>query len=152
MPESSLVAIALGTTRRIVCASPQYLQRFGIPATPADLAGHRCIRFTGLKPGGEWEFGGKGGNVRVAVNDILATNQVDAALEACRQGLGCGCFLAYQARDLLASGQLVPILVDFEPAPVPVNLAYSHSRLLSSRVRAFVDWAVPRLREQLAGD
>lgn len=152
LPESSLVAIALGATRRIVCASPEYLQRHGIPATPADLVGHRRVRFTGLTPGAEWEFGGKGGTVRVAVADILATNQVDAALDACRQGLGCGCFLAYQARDLLASGQLTRILADFEPAPVPVSLAYPHSRLLSSRVRAFVDWAVPRLREQLAED
>lgn len=149
LPESSLVAIPVGMTRRIVCASPDYLARHGTPARPADLAGHRCIRFTGLGQGTGWEFGGEE-SARIPIVDILATNQVDAAIDACLAGLGCGRFLAYQVDDLLAAGRLTRILAEFEPEAVPVSLAYPHSRLLSSRVRAFVDWTVPRLRERLA--
>jgi DNA-binding transcriptional LysR family regulator len=149
LPDSSLVALPLGSTRRIVCASPAYLAGHGSPRSPAELAGHRCIRFTGLSPGQEWEFAGEGPPQRVAVADILATNHIDAALDACVKGLGCGRFLAYQARELIAAGALVRILPGFEPPPVPVSLVYPHSRLLSSRVRAFIERAVPALRECL---
>lgn len=150
LPESSLVAIPLGLTRRIVCANPDYLARHGTPRRPADLAGHRCIRFTGLAQGTDWEFGKGGHAASVPITDVLATNQVDAAIDACMKGLGCGRFLAYQVDDLVAAGRLIRVLADFEPEAVPVSLAYPHSRLLSSRVRAFVDWATPRLRERLA--
>lgn len=148
--ESSLVAIPLGQTRRVLCASPDYLARYGTPATPADLAGHRGIRFTGLSSGTEWEFSAGGKILRAAVAEAFATNQVDAALNACTKGLGCGRFLSYQCRDLIAAGKLVTVLTDFDPPAAPVNLTYPHSRLLSSRVRAFVDWAVPHLRARLA--
>jgi DNA-binding transcriptional LysR family regulator len=148
LPDSSLVAIPLGSTQRVVCASPDYLARCGTPGRPADLAGHRCIRFTGLSSGTEWEFG-RGKRQRVTIADIFATNQIDAALDACAKGLGCGRFLAYQVHDLLTSGRLVRVLPDDELEPVPVSLAYAHSRLLSPRIRAFIDWAVPRLRERL---
>lgn len=149
LPESSLVAIPLGTTRRVVCASPDYLARHGTPDRPAELSGHSCIRFTGVTPGTEWEFGRDGKTLRVGVTDTFATNQIDAALDACTKGLGCGRFLAYQVRDLLAAARLVRILPDYEPDSIPVNLVYPHSRLLSPRLRAFVDWAVARLRERL---
>lgn len=149
--DSSLVAVPLGTTRRVVCASPGYLRRAGTPRRPADLAGHRCLQFLGVAPGSEWEFADSDGKpLRVPVKGLLATNQIDVALDACRKGLGCGAFLDYQVRDALAAGKLRRILPAYEPAPIPVQLVYPHSRLLSSRVRSFVDWAVPRLRERLA--
>lgn len=149
LPESSLVAIPLGSTRRVLCASPEYLDRHGLPACPGDLAEHRCIRFSGVAAGPSWEFGRAGKAERVGIDGVLASNQVDAALDACTKGLGCGLFLAYQVRDLLAAGKLVRLLPDYEPDEIPVNLVYLHSRLLSPRIRAFVDWAVVRLREQL---
>jgi DNA-binding transcriptional LysR family regulator len=153
--DSSLVAVPLGTTRRVVCASPDYLTRNGEPARPADLAGHRCVRFLGVAPGSEWEFsdGGAGSGVlRMAIKGALATNQVDAALDACVKGLGCGVFLDYQVRQPLAAGTLTRILQAYEPAPIPVHVVYPHSRLLSARVRSLVDWLVPRLRQRLSVD
>jgi DNA-binding transcriptional LysR family regulator len=151
LPDSSLVAIPLGTTGRVVCASPDYLARHGVPQRPADLVEHRTIRFSGLISGSDWFFSRGSETQKVAIADTFAANQVDVALDACRKGLGCGYFLGYQVRELEASGQLVRVLRDWEPDPVPVSLAYPHSRLLSPRIRAFVDWAVPRLRERLAG-
>ncbi|MBI2305852.1 MAG: LysR family transcriptional regulator [Rhodocyclales bacterium] len=151
--DSSLVAVPLGTTRRIVCASPAYLRRAGTPRHPADLAGHRCLQFLGVAPGAEWEFsGGDGKTTRVPIKGLLATNQIDVALDACVKGLGCGAFLDYQVRDALAAGKLRRLLPAYEPAPIPVQLVYPHSRLLSSRVRSFVDWAVPRLRQRLLAE
>jgi DNA-binding transcriptional LysR family regulator len=149
LPESSFVAIPLGTTHRVVCASPDYLGRHGIPRHPGDLRDHRCIRFTGVTPGSEWEFRCGGKPERVGIADILATNQIDAALDACTKGLGCGRFLAYQVHDLVAAGRLVRVLQDYEPDARPVSLIYPHSRLLSPRIRAFVDWAVERMRQRL---
>ena len=150
LPDSSLVAIPLGATRRVVCASPDYLARHGMPQHPRDLSGHRVIRFTGLNGGAEWSFARGGETQRVTVSNVFAANQVDVALDACRKGLGCGRFLGYQVRDLEAGGQLVRLLAEWEPPAIEVSLVYPHSRLLSSRIRAFVDWAVPRLREGLA--
>lgn len=151
LPDSSLVAIPLGATGRVVCASPDYLARHGMPRHPADLVEHRAIRFTGLSSSSDWAFVRGSETQKVAVADSFAANQVDVALDACRKGLGCGRFLAYQVRELEAGGQLVRVLRDWEPEPVSVSLAYPHSRLLSPRIRAFVDWATPRLRERLAG-
>jgi DNA-binding transcriptional LysR family regulator len=148
LPDSSLVAIPLGSTRIVVCASPEFLGRHGVPALPADLARHSCIDFTGLSSNNdEWEFQHDGLAQRIRIQPILRTNQGDSALDACTSGLGCGRFLAYQPHKLLLSGKLVRVLKEYEPAPLPVNLVYPHSRLMSPRVRTFVDWAVPRLRE-----
>ncbi|HEY1290320.1 MAG TPA: LysR family transcriptional regulator [Burkholderiales bacterium] len=146
LPDSSLVAIPVGETRRVVCASPAYLKRAGIPKSPADLARQRCVNFNGLASGREWLFAG--GTCKV--NGVFATNQVEAALEACTRGVGIGQFLGYQAQALLAEGRLKRVLREFEPAPLPIQAIYPHARLLSSNVRGFVDWLVPRLKAMAA--
>ena len=149
LPDSSLVAIPLGETQRVICASPDYLTRFGTPQQPGDLAGAQTIRFTGLSVNGEWSFARGNETQRVAINEIFSSNQIDTALDACRKGLGCGRFLAYQVRELEHRGELVRILQEWEPPPVGVSLVYPHTRLLSPRIRAFADWATPQLRERL---
>lgn len=149
LADSSLVAVTLGHTPRVVCASPGYLARHGRPATPADLARHRCVRFTGLSADPDWEFRAEGRTVRVPVAGVLSTNQIDGAIDACRRGLGCGMFLGYQVAEALAAGELVRILTEYETPPRPVSLLYPHARLLSPRIRAFVDCAVPRLKRCL---
>jgi DNA-binding transcriptional LysR family regulator len=145
LPESSVVAVAVGETRRITCASPAYLKRAGVPKVPRDLAQHRCIAFSGLSSGGEWMLG-HGRGERVRVRPVLTTNQVDAAVDACVRGLGCGQFLSYQVQGLLAAGALRRLLPDHEPPALPIHVVYPHGRLLSPNVRAFVDFAVPKLR------
>lgn len=149
LPDSSLVARPVGETRRLVCASPDYLAARGEPRHPAQLESHDCVRFTALEGASEWGFEDQGRAVRVPVRGVLTTNQVEAALDACVKGLGCGRFLGYQAAAALREGRLVRILREFEPVAAPIHIVYPHSRLLSSRLRAFNDWAVPRLRERL---
>ena len=144
LPESSLVAVPVGETRRIVCAAPGYLRKAGTPAQPRDLAQHRCITFSGVSDS-EWSFGGRPPQ-RVPVRAALTTNQVDAAIDACVRGIGCGQFLCYQVQPLLDAGRLRRVLRDHEPDAAPIHVVYPHARLLSSNARAFVDFAVPRLR------
>jgi len=144
LAESSLVAVHVGETRRVVCAAPAYLKKAGAPKVPRDLAQHRCIGFSGLSAG-EWSFG-KHSRERVQIGAVLTTNQVDAALDACVRGVGCAQFLAYQVQALLDAGRLKRVLQDHEPAALPIHVVYPYARLLSSNVRAFVDFAVPRLR------
>jgi DNA-binding transcriptional LysR family regulator len=132
----------------VVCASPAFVKRNGIPRVPADLSRHPCIRFTGLASG-DWEFLAGGKPVRVRVEGPIATNQVDAAIDACAQGLGFGMFFCYQVSALVRAGRLRYVLESHEPEPVPVSLVYPQARLVSARLRAFIDWIVPRLRERL---
>lgn len=150
LPDSSMVAVPVGSTRRVVCASPQFIARHGPVEHPAALSVCSAICFTGLGEGSEWSFERGGERLRVPVRGVFSTNQVDAALDACRRGIGCGRFLAYQVRAAEAAGELVRLLDDWAPPAVPVSLLYPHGRLLSSRVRAFLDWATPRLRNRLA--
>lgn len=150
LADSSLVAIGVGETRRVVCASPAYLREAGTPREPGDLAAHRCVNFAGLAPGAEWLFATGRGTRRVAIRPVLASNQIDVALDACLHGVGIGQFLGYQVQVLLDAKRLTRVLGEFEPDATPVHLIYPHARLLSTNVRAFVDWMVPRMRKQLA--
>jgi DNA-binding transcriptional LysR family regulator len=148
LPESSLVATPAGTTRRVVCASPAYLKRAGVPQTPADLAGHSCVVFTGLTSNNDWTFSGNPS--QVSVRPRLRTNQFNVAIDAIVNGLGCGQFLSYQVEALFAARKATHILEAFEPPAVPIQIVYAHARFLSPNVRAFVDFAVPRLRRSAA--
>lgn len=149
LPESSLVAVRVGETRRVVCAAPGYLKVAGQLSTPADLSAHRCVVFTGLTANSEWSFGGKP-PVRVPVHALLRSNQFDVAVDACLKGLGCGQFLCYQVEAFIDAGKLRRVLGEFEPPPVPIQVVYPHARLLSPNVRAFMDFAVARLRGDAA--
>lgn len=148
LPDSSLVAVAVGHTRRVVCASRAYLKRAGTPKVPRQLAGHSCIASSMLDETRAWSFGGSAPQ-RVAVQPLLVTNQMDAAIDACRAGLGCVQALRYQVQASLDDRTLVRLLARFEPEPLPIQLVYPHARLLSANVRAFADFAVPRLRAAL---
>jgi DNA-binding transcriptional LysR family regulator len=151
LPDSSMVAVTVGHTRRVICASPAYLKRAGAPKTLADLASHRCVSFTGLSPDGEWLVG-EGGRVRhVPVPVALSSNQIDATIDACTRGVGIGQFLLYQVQAPLDSGRLRRLLPAAEAAPLPIHVIYPHARLVSSNVRAFIDFAVPRLRALALG-
>jgi DNA-binding transcriptional LysR family regulator len=145
LPASSLVARRVGETRRIVCAAPQYLKQHGTPVTPADIAAHRCIVFTGLAPDDGWALG-RDRRSRITVRPVLRTNQFDVALDACVAGFGLGLFLSYQVADAIKARTLREVLADFAPAPSPIQIVYPHARLLSPNVRAFVELAGARLK------
>ena len=149
LPDSNLVAKKIGTVRRILVASPDYLVRRGVPQTPADLRLHSIIAFTGLMPNREWRFldGKKGDSVSFVPR--LEINDAAAAIAAAEMGDGITVALSYMVADQIRDGQLAPLLDDFTPPPVPVHLVYPQSRLVSSKLRAFIDFAAPRLHATL---
>jgi len=146
LSDSSLVATQVGQVRRVVCATPQYLRRYGVPRTPEDLRKHRCIRHVGTSPRNEWQFQMGRRRVAIPITCLITCNDFDCALSACTDGLGHGMFLSYQVASYIKSGMLRYVLEKFETEPLPVQVVYAHSRLLSSKVRAFADACVRTLR------
>ena len=150
LPDSNLVATQVGAIRRVVCASPEYLQRFGVPQSPDDLATHRCINFDSIDAAAAWTFIGSAGEKRsVAIRSRLTVTTADAAIAAATLGLGLTRVLSYQVADALHDGRLVRVLADDEPPEVPASLIYAGQGRLPMKTRAFIDWAVARLRERL---
>jgi DNA-binding transcriptional LysR family regulator len=99
----------------------------------------------------EWTFIVEGRTRRVRVGGPLTSNQLEAVIDGCLRGLGCGRFYEYQVREHVKRGRLRYVLESFAPPPVPIHVVYPHARLLSARVRSLVDWLVPRLRAELKG-
>lgn len=153
LPDSSLIARRVGAVRRILVASPDYLARRGMPVSPADLKLHSVIAFTGLMPNREWRFANDRSPNSVALNPTLEINDATAAIAAAEMGHGITIALSYMVHEKIREGKLVAILDDFTPPPRPVHLVYPQTRLVAPKVRAFVDYAAPRLKlvlEQLA--
>src|SRR3954471_6895888 len=141
LADSSLVARHVGEMRRIVVSSDDYLKRYGEPNTPAAVASHETIQFGATTVEPEWRFVEDGREVRVACAPRFATNSADAAIQYAEQGGGLTRVLAYQAAESIKTGRLRPVLVDFEPPPLPIHIVYPTSRLLSAKVRTFIDLA-----------
>jgi DNA-binding transcriptional LysR family regulator len=148
--DSSHVAIPLTKVRRVVCASPTYLRRYGVPHHPADLRSHRCVRFTGLAPHAEWPFLINGRRTAVPIANVLVCNEASVAIETCVSGLGLGSFLSYMVAPLRRLGALEFVLDEFEIEPLPVQFVYPHSRILSATVGAFADLCVKKLQRLTA--
>ncbi|GGC55051.1 LysR family transcriptional regulator [Siccirubricoccus deserti] len=147
LEEASLVARRVGWVRRVLAASPGYLARHGTPDGPAALAGHAVIHFGAPgAPVPEWRFATAAGAMQtVRVTPRFAVNQAEAAVEAAIDGRGIVRALSYQAAAGFADGRLVRLLRGWEPPPQPVSLVVPSARLLPPRVRAFLDFAAPRL-------
>jgi len=149
LDDSSMVARQVGEIRQVVCASPELIGKTGTLKQPEDLTRQNCIRVTGLTPGPTWRFRKNGKLQHITVNDTLVCNQIDAAIDACVDGIGFGLFLSYQVESLVREGKLVYNLTEYEPAPLPVNVIYSRPRFMSTRVRAFVDRITQDLQQVL---
>ena len=152
LPDSNLVATPVGTVRRVVCASPSYLERFGAPRSLDELAAHRCISFEGLDAASTWTFVRASGEKRqVHVHARMTVTTAEAAIAASELGLGLTRVLSYQAADALRDGRLVRVLADEEPPAVPASLIYPGQGRLPMKTRAFIDLAVARIRKRLEG-
>lgn len=149
LPDSTLIARSLGSLEYVICGSPDYFASQAPPNSPRDLSQHNCIHLTAINSVPEWAFYDQGSINKVRVAGKFKTNHVEAARDACCDGLGLGQFLSYQVAPLIAKGKLVPVLDQFSVPSLPVNLVYPHSRQLSSRSRAFIDWAQPLLKRRI---
>ncbi len=150
LPDSRLIAVRVGITSAVVCASPGYLAARGTPAAPEDLAGHDCIIYEGFKAPDIWTFVRDGERVHVTVEPRLVVSGVEVACDAARAGSGLTRAFCYHVNPSVAEGTLVRVLGAFRPPPLPIQLVYGGGRFLPVKVRAFVDFAAPRLKARLA--
>ena len=150
LPDSGLVATRVGLVRSVVCASPDYFARQGLPKTPQDLATHECVAFTGLAGADSWQFAAGRGMETVPVRSRLAVNTAEAAIDAAITGVGVTRVLSYQVAAAVKAGALVIALKNFEPPTLPVSLVYARQQMLPLKLSAFLDFATPRLKARLA--
>jgi DNA-binding transcriptional LysR family regulator len=149
LPDSSLIATRLGEVRHVVCASPAYLASRGTPQSPSELARHALVSFESVSTASSWTFRIDGRETPVSFRSRLSVNTIDAAIDAGLAGAGIVRAMSYQVANFVRSGQLVVVLEGFEPSPRPVHLVYAGQGRLPLKLRAFIDFVVPRLRQQL---
>lgn len=145
LPDSSYSAIKVGSVRRVICGSPDYFERHGIPRQPADLAQHRVIAATSAWTSLEWRFGTIQ-KMAIHIKPALTCNSNEGAIISARSGWGLTRVLSYQIGPDLLNGQLQTTLEDFEEEALPIHVVHPEGRNASAKVRAFVDFAVNRLR------
>jgi DNA-binding transcriptional LysR family regulator len=146
LDSSSLVARQVGSVRRIVAASPGYLARRGTPLVPNELTRHQIVLFANQANSADWRFSSPGkGEMTVHVAGRFQVDRAEAAIAAAVAGHGVVATLSYQMAPHLADGSLVRLLQDFELPPIPVQLVFPTARLMAPRLRAFIDFAAPRL-------
>lgn len=150
LPDSSLRAIRVGQVRRVVCASPDYLDQHGSPKSPADLAQHRIVAATSVSAGAEWTFTKEKEKIGVRLSPSILVNTNDGALEAAKSGYGLTRLISYQVANELEAGTLKTVLSDFEEDTLPIHVIHRENRHGSAKVRSFVDLAVERLRANKA--
>ncbi|APR53199.1 LysR family transcriptional regulator [Sphingomonas koreensis] len=143
LPDSGFTAVKVGTVRRVICGSPDYFEKHGVPITPADLKRHRIAASTSAWPSPEWKFAN---GHRVTVDPALHCNTNDAAISAAISGWGLTRVLSYQIGPALIAGDLQIVLADHEEAPLPIHVIYPEGRHAPAKVRSFVEMAVARLR------
>jgi DNA-binding transcriptional LysR family regulator len=142
LADSSLVARHVGEVRRIVVASHGYLRRRGEPDRPEAIAAHETIQFGALTGVPDWRFVEDGREIRIVTAPRLMTNSADAAIQYAEQDGGLTRVLAYQAAEAIKAGRLRVVLEKFEPLALPIHVVYPTSRLLSAKVRTFIDLVI----------
>jgi DNA-binding transcriptional LysR family regulator len=139
LPDSTLVARHVGEMRRIVVASSGYLRARGEPKRPQEISAHDTIQFGAMTAALDWRFMEDGREVRVAGTPRLATNSSDAAIQYAEADGGLTRVFAYQAADAIRRGRVSIVLAKFEQPAMPIHIVYPTSRLLSAKVRTFID-------------
>jgi DNA-binding transcriptional LysR family regulator len=147
LPDSPLVATRVGTIHRVFAAGPDYLKTRGAPRTPADLAGHDCVGVQGFTGPSFWSVAD---DAEVPVRYRLTVNSTDAACDAAKAGAGIISVFSHHVTSSLQDGTLVPVLANFERRTLPLSLVRTSGGYLPLKLRAFLDFAAPRLKVRLA--
>ena len=146
LPDSSMQAASVGRVRRIICAAPAYLDRCGVPQTPADLQAHVIISASAVTPTPEWRLAENGEARVVKLQPRMTTTSNDSALAAAVAGFGITRLLSYQVSEHVDDGRLVPLLAEFDLPSLPVHVVHREGQHASKKARAFIDLVVERLR------
>ncbi|KRQ96357.1 hypothetical protein CQ12_40800 [Bradyrhizobium jicamae] len=144
--DSTLVARKLHDARRLICASPHYLRKYGSPRVPADLLQHNCLTLTGFAQFNQWPFHTSEGINRLAISGTLTSDNADLLLDAAVAGLGVARLADFVVARALQEGALVPLLEDTHLSePFPVHVVTVPGRHRTPRVRAFTEFMVTHM-------
>ena len=147
LSDSSVIARRIGMFSRILCCSPEYLEKHGPFETPSDLEKADCLIFTRLPHPDEWSLiNASGGSQRIKVKGRIAADSADALYSAALDGVGVILTPTWQAGSELKEGTLVRILPEWTTTAVPIHVLFPHAKLLSGKVRAFADACVAYFR------
>ena len=146
LKDSSIYATQVGSVHQVVCASPAYLKKRGVPRHPSDLEDHEIIHASTVEPSMTWRFESEGGKETVKVLPRLHCSQNGAAISAAMQGLGITRLMSYQVGEEFENGSLKRILRGYETKPLPVSIIHLEGRQANAKIRSFIDLAVARLR------
>ncbi|MFS2124107.1 LysR substrate-binding domain-containing protein [Pseudomonas sp. Pseusp97] len=142
LPDSSLVGRRIAELEQLTCVSRAYVQEFGLPGHPDRLEGHLAVNYQSASSGRifdlEFRFDGQLRTQRLPSR--ITVNHADAYIAACRAGFGLIQAPRYHLREGLASGELLEVLRDWQPPPLPVSVLYPVRRQMSRRLRVFSDW------------
>lgn len=149
--DSSLVATRVGALRVVTVASPALLDKYGLPETPEDLSNFPCVVFDSpsLSP---WRYRSQDTGKTYTVSDVprLLVSSPDAAVDAAIAGIGVTFVLEHDVHDAVKAGKLKYVLQEFEVEPIPVHVVFLSREGMPAKLRRFIDYAVPQLRELLA--
>src|SRR5258708_196476 len=145
LSDTSAIATRVGALRRLVVAAPAYLECRGEPKTPDQLVNHDIISFAGIDGVARWTFGG---GIEAPIKPRLIVSTAEAAIDAAVSGFGITRVLSYQTSNALAEQSLVRWLRECEPSDVPLHLVYPDVRPPPPKLRAFLDFVAPRLRQR----
>jgi LysR family transcriptional regulator for bpeEF and oprC len=142
LQDSSLVARRIGIFEGVTCAAPDYLLKYGMPHTLEDLESHSAVNYFSSRTGRviDWAFMVDGKEVEVKMKGTVSVNDADAYVTCGLEGFGLIQPALFMVLPHLQSGQLVEVLPELKPMPMPISAVYPHSRHLSPKVRVFVDW------------
>jgi DNA-binding transcriptional LysR family regulator len=154
LPDSGLVSQRLGSVFSIVCASPAYLERHGVPQGPSDLGRHTCLQMVSpIFPIDEWIFDGPDGQETFALGPAtFQVNVAEAQAVAVREGMGIGLLPTYSAINGLRSGQLVWVMPEFTSQEMNLYALYASRQYLDAKIRTWVEFLRDELPATLAAD
>ncbi len=148
LPDSTLIARKLAPVRQVFCASPDYIDRYDRPSTPAELSGHNCVLYCYSSDADKWTLIGEGGPVTVTVSGSYKVNNSEALLEALREGVGIGRLPTFVAGPDLKAGRLVKLFESYRIPEFTLYAVFPEREYLPAKLRVFLDFAI----EYFGGD
>lgn len=149
LDDTSMVARKLASSSMIVCGSPDYFARYGVPENPEDLLGHSCLVNWASAPRNKWHFKSESGNTTISVSGRMQANVADALRLAAIEGLGLVMLASYVVSRDIEKGKLKAVLENYTLPPLDIHAVYPHRKYLSAKVRRFLeflqDWLGPKV-------
>ena len=138
--DSMYVSRRIASARRVICASPEYIKKNGMPKKPEDLLNHNCLIYMPRNDMGKWEFLDKGKRKKIKVTGDIQCNSGDALRVASIQSRGITQLPTYMVGLDIQAGRLQALLEDFEPEKQPIYAIYNHRKYISAKIKTFIDF------------